>query len=86
VERFVLDDGWFLGRRDDTRGLGDWVVDPRVWPDGLHPLVNHVRRLGLQFGLWFEPEMISLDSEVPAPTRLGAAAPAGYPATIATST
>jgi len=64
VERFVLDDGWFLGRRDDTRGLGDWVVDPRVWPDGLHPLVDHVRRLGLQFGLWFEPEMISLDSEV----------------------
>jgi alpha-galactosidase len=64
VERFVLDDGWFLGRRDDTRGLGDWVVDPAVWPDGLHPLVDHVRGLGMQFGLWFEPEMISLDSEV----------------------
>ncbi|MCW2721475.1 alpha-galactosidase [Pseudonocardia sp.] len=64
VERFVLDDGWFLGRRDDTRGLGDWVVDPVVWPDGLHPLVQHVRGLGMQFGLWFEPEMISLDSDV----------------------
>ncbi len=64
VERFVLDDGWFLGRRDDTRGLGDWVVDTDVWPDGLHPLVDHVRGLGMQFGLWFEPEMISLDSDV----------------------
>ncbi len=64
VERFVLDDGWFLGRRDDTRGLGDWVVDPDVWPGGLHPLVDHVRGLGMQFGLWFEPEMISLDSDV----------------------
>jgi alpha-galactosidase len=64
VERFVLDDGWFLGRRDDTSGLGDWVVDPDVWPGGLHPLVDHVRGLGMQFGLWFEPEMISLDSEV----------------------
>jgi alpha-galactosidase len=64
VERFVLDDGWFLGRRDDTSGLGDWVVDPEVWPQGLHPLVDHVRGLGMQFGLWFEPEMISLDSDV----------------------
>jgi alpha-galactosidase len=64
VERFVLDDGWFLGRRDDTRGLGDWVVDPQVWPRGLHPLVDHVRSLGMEFGLWFEPEMISLDSDV----------------------
>jgi alpha-galactosidase len=59
VERFVLDDGWFLGRRDDTAGLGDWFVDPAVWPDGLHPLVNHVRGLGMEFGLWVEPEMVS---------------------------
>jgi alpha-galactosidase len=64
VERYVLDDGWFLGRRDDTTALGDWIVDPQIWPDGLHPLVEHVRGLGMQFGLWFEPEMISLDSEV----------------------
>ncbi|GAB2686213.1 alpha-galactosidase [Thalassiella azotivora] len=63
VERFVLDDGWFLGRRDDRRGLGDWQVDPGVWPDGLHPLVDHVRSLGLQVGLWVEPEMVNLDSE-----------------------
>ncbi len=64
VERFVLDDGWFLGRRDDTRGLGDWFVDPDVWPHGLTPLVDHVKGLGLQFGLWVEPEMINEDSRL----------------------
>ncbi|NNC11396.1 alpha-galactosidase [Planctomonas sp. JC2975] len=64
VERFVLDDGWFLGRRDDTTGLGDWFVDPDVWPNGLTPLVEHVRGKGMQFGLWVEPEMISEDSRV----------------------
>ena len=64
VERFVLDDGWFLGRRDDTAGLGDWTVDPVVWPDGLSPLVDQVRARGMQFGLWFEPEMVNLDSEL----------------------
>lgn len=62
VERFVLDDGWFGARRDDTRGLGDWVVSPDVWPDGLHPLVDRVRTLGMEFGLWVEPEMVNLDS------------------------
>ncbi|MEV6960258.1 alpha-galactosidase [Streptomyces sp. NPDC051207] len=64
VERFVLDDGWFLGRRDDRKGLGDWQVDPAVWPRGLHLLVEAVRNLGMQFGLWFEPEMVSGDSEL----------------------
>ena len=64
VERYVLDDGWFLGRRDDTAGLGDWAVDPEVWPDGLHPLVDHVRGLGMQFGLWFEPEMVNPNSRL----------------------
>jgi alpha-galactosidase len=59
VERFVLDDGWFLGRRDDQAGLGDWYVDPAVWPDGLAPLAEHLRSRGLQFGLWFEPEMVN---------------------------
>ena len=63
VERFVLDDGWFLGRRDDTSGLGDWTVDPAVWPQGLGPLVDHVTGRGMEFGLWVEPEMVSLDSE-----------------------
>ncbi len=64
VERFVLDDGWFGGRRDDLRGLGDWEVSGDVWPAGLSPLVEHVKGLGMEFGLWFEPEMVNLDSEV----------------------
>ncbi|HEY5836764.1 alpha-galactosidase [Streptomyces sp.] len=64
AERFVLDDGWFRHRRDDHAGLGDWYVDEGVWPKGLHPLVDHVRTLGLDFGLWFEPEMINPDSDL----------------------
>jgi len=64
VERFVLDDGWFRNRRNDDKGLGDWYVDEQVWPDGLAPLVEHVTGHGMEFGLWVEPEMISLDSDV----------------------
>ncbi|GAB7191605.1 alpha-galactosidase [Kineococcus sp. NUM-3379] len=64
VERYVLDDGWFRHRRDDTAGLGDWYVDEDVWPQGLHPLVEHVRGLGLEFGLWVEPEMVNPDSDL----------------------
>lgn len=64
VERFVLDDGWFRHRRDDTAGLGDWWVDESVWPDGLDPLADHVRGLGMEFGLWFEPEMVNPDSDL----------------------
>lgn len=64
VERFVLDDGWFRGRRDDTAGLGDWYVDADVWPDGLGPLIERVRGLGMEFGLWVEPEMVNLDSDL----------------------
>ena len=64
AERFVLDDGWFHGRRNDTAGLGDWWVDEDVWPDGLTPLIDHVTGLGMDFGLWFEPEMVNPDSEL----------------------
>ncbi len=64
VERFVLDDGWFRGRRHDRAGLGDWTVDEEVWPHGLHPLVDHVRELGMEFGLWVEPEMVNVDSDL----------------------
>jgi alpha-galactosidase len=64
VERFVIDDGWFRHRRDDTAGLGDWYVDEGVWPAGLHPIIEHVRGLGLQAGLWVEPEMVNLDSDL----------------------
>ena len=64
VERYVLDDGWFGARRNDHAGLGDWQVSPDVWPNGLSPLTDRVVELGMQFGLWFEPEMINLDSDV----------------------
>jgi len=64
VERYVLDDGWFGSRRDDFSGLGDWVVSPEIWPNGLGPLIDHVTGLGMEFGLWFEPEMVNEDSEV----------------------
>ncbi|MFF0023098.1 alpha-galactosidase [Streptomyces sp. NPDC005496] len=64
AERYVLDDGWFRGRRSDRAGLGDWRVDESVFPDGLGPLVDRVRELGMEFGLWFEPEMISQDSDL----------------------
>ncbi len=64
AERFVLDDGWF-GRRDDaTTSLGDWTVDRRKWPNGLGPLIAHVRGLGMTFGLWVEPEMANRDSDL----------------------
>lgn len=64
VERFVLDDGWFRGRRGDNAGLGDWYVDKAIYPDGLRPLVDHVLALGMEFGLWFEPEMVNPDSDL----------------------
>jgi alpha-galactosidase len=64
VERFVLDDGWFGSRRDDTSGLGDWGVSDAVYPDGLAPLVDHVTQLGMEMGIWFEPEMVNPDSDL----------------------
>ncbi|MCX7268373.1 MAG: alpha-galactosidase [Sphingomonadales bacterium] len=64
VERFVLDDGWFGGRRHDRAGLGDWSVSRDAYPDGLGPLADHVTGLGMEFGLWFEPEMVNPDSDL----------------------
>lgn len=64
AERFVLDDGWFGARRHDRAGLGDWSVSPAIYPDGLRPLADHVRSLGMEFGLWFEPEMVNPDSDL----------------------
>ncbi len=64
AERFVLDDGWFGQRDDDTRSLSDWEVDPRKYPDGLGPLIDHVHSLDMTFGIWFEPEMINPDSDI----------------------
>jgi alpha-galactosidase len=62
VERFVLDDGWFGRRSDDSRGLGDWTPRQDVYPQGLDPLIEHVNAVGMEFGLWVEPEMVSADS------------------------
>lgn len=64
IERWVLDDGWFHARRNDRAGLGDWWIDPDVWPDGLGPIIDHVTGLGMEFGLWFEPEMVNPDSDL----------------------
>ncbi|RNA68506.1 alpha-galactosidase [Alteribacter keqinensis] len=64
VELFVLDDGWFGKRDDDTTSLGDWIVDKRKLPNGMKTLGERITDLGMQFGLWFEPEMISKESDL----------------------
>jgi alpha-galactosidase len=64
IELFVLDDGWFGRRDDDTSSLGDWYVDKRKLPNGLDGLGKKLNEMGLKFGLWFEPEMVSPDSEL----------------------
>ena len=64
VERVVLDDGWFGARRNDKQGLGDWVVSKEVWPNGLNPLADLVNKKGMEFGLWFEGEMVQIDSDL----------------------
>ncbi len=78
VERYVLDDGWFSSRRDDTSGLGDWVVSPEVYPNGLTPLVDYVTGKGLEFGIWVEPEMVNPDSDVCRAHPEWVATPDGY--------
>lgn len=64
IERVVLDDGWFGSRRDDKRGLGDWVISNDVWPDGLTSIVSYINEKGIEFGLWFEGEMVNPDSDL----------------------
>jgi alpha-galactosidase len=64
AELFVLDDGWFGRRNDDTSSLGDWIVNREKLPSGLTGLAQKIRDLGLEFGLWFEPEMISPNSDL----------------------
>lgn len=64
VERFIIDDGWFKGRNDDHAALGDWYLDEQKYPDGLMPVINHVKSLGMEFGIWVEPEMINPDSDL----------------------
>ena len=64
IERFILDDGWFRGRDHDRAGLGDWSPDARKYPHGIAPLADKVRSLGMEFGLWVEPEMVNPDSDL----------------------
>ena len=64
AERFVLDDGWFKGRNSTNSSLGDWEVDKKKYPKGLMPLISHIHSLEMSFGLWFEPEMVSPDSNL----------------------
>lgn len=64
AELFVVDDGWFVGRTDDTGGLGDWTPDAAAFPDGFGVFIDEVRALGLDFGLWVEPEAVSPKSRL----------------------
>lgn len=64
VERFVIDDGWFGQRKNDHAGLGDWYVNKQKFPDGLKPLIDKVHSLGMDFGIWVEPEMVNPDSDL----------------------
>jgi alpha-galactosidase len=64
VELFVLDDGWFHKRNADNAALGDWWADATKFPNGLNPLIEQVNALGMDFGLWLEPEMVSPDSDL----------------------
>ena len=64
IERFVMDDGWFGQRKTDHAGLGDWYVNKEKFPNGLKPLIDKVHSLGMDFGLWVEPEMVNPDSDL----------------------
>ncbi len=64
IELFVMDDGWFHGRENDHAGLGDWWPDEKKFPQGLQPLIENVNMLGMEFGLWVEPEMVNPNSEL----------------------
>ncbi len=64
VELFLVENGSFMGRKDDRAGLGDWHVDVEKFPRGLAPLIEHVKQLGMGFGIWIEPEMVNPDSDL----------------------
>ncbi len=64
VERFIIDDGWFKDRNDDTSALGDWILDTKKYPNGLKPVIDHVNGLGMEFGIWVEPEMVNEESDL----------------------
>lgn len=64
VELFAIDDGWFGRRNNDRAGLGDWEPNPEKFPNGLGPVIEHVHKLGMKFGIWIEPEMVNPDSDL----------------------
>lgn len=64
VELFVMDDGWFGKRNNDRAGLGDWFVNKEKFPNGLDELISKVNELGMDFGIWVEPEMVNRDSDL----------------------
>lgn len=64
IELFVMDDGWFKGRKDDTSSLGDWTPDPKKLPHGIKGICDKIRKLGLDFGIWVEPEMVNENSDL----------------------
>ena len=64
MELFVVDDGWFGARHSDRAGLGDWTVNPEKFPNGLEELIDRVHALGMDFGLWVEPESVNPDSDL----------------------
>ena len=64
VEMFVIDDGWFKGRVNDRAGLGDWTVDRNKFPNGLKPMIDKINAMGLDFGIWIEPEMVNPNSDL----------------------
>lgn len=64
VEVFVIDDGWFKGRINDKAGLGDWTVDKNKFPSGLKPMIDKINAMGLDFGIWIEPEMVNPNSDL----------------------
>ena len=64
AEMFVLDDGWFGKRDDDSSSLGDWFVNKNKFPNGLKGLSNGIKNRGMKFGIWIEPEMVSVDSDL----------------------
>ena len=64
VEMFVIDDGWFKGRVNDQAGLGDWTVDKNKFPNGLKPMIDKINAMGLDFGIWIEPEMVNPNSDL----------------------
>lgn len=64
IELFVIDDGWFKGRTEDHAGLGDWTVDKKKFPDGLTPMIKKINDMGMDFGIWVEPEMVNPNSDL----------------------